>query len=193
MAKGGENERMVSKFLTKWLKGTEKPYMFWRQEASGGLATVHVENIHMTGDIKHLHPDAKFMTDVFSIECKTGYPKTSFWQHFTEAEFGIEEFWKQTLEDCTKAKKHPMLIYRKKHRKWIVGINSFIQACLHERIWKLNNIIVCWTQKKIPKYDPKFKQNPIQDCILYDMESFFNKVSPDDIKAIQGGFDLYGE
>ena len=45
MSKGGDNERNVSKFLTKWLTGKEKPYMFWRQDASGGLATVHVENV----------------------------------------------------------------------------------------------------------------------------------------------------
>ena len=187
MGKGGVNERDVSKLLTKWLIGKTKPYMFWRQEASGALATIHVENEHMTGDIKHLHPDAKFFTDVFSIECKTGYPRTSFWQHFTKVEFGVEEFWKQTLEDCTRAKKHPMLIYRKKHRRFIVGIGREIQEKLNNRIMRLNHIVICWSPKKIPKYDPEFKQNPEQDCILYDMEAFFNRVKPDDIKAIRDG------
>lgn len=190
MSKGGENERNVSKFLTKWLTGKTKPYMFWRQDASGGLATVHVENVHMTGDITHLHPDAKFFTDVFSIECKTGYPKTSFWQHFTDVEFGIQEFWQQALDDSDKAKKNPMLIYRKKYRSWIVGINRYIQDKLHDRISGLNNIEVCWSSKKIPHYDPKFKQNPTQDCILYDMETFFDKVNPDDIRRIHGNFKL---
>jgi hypothetical protein len=186
MAKGGQNERDVSKFLTKWLTGTVKPYMFWRQEASGGLATVHVENVHMTGDIKHLHPDSKFFTDIFSIECKTGYPKTSFWQHFSKVQFAIEDFWLQTLEDATKSKKEPMLIYRKKGRKWIIGINRCIQEKLHEKIRGLNNIVINWSPKKVPQYDPKFRQNPSQDCILYDMESFFNKVKPDDIRRIHG-------
>lgn len=185
MGKGGENERNVSKFLTKWLTGTEKPYMFWRQDASGGLATVHAENVHMTGDITHLSEKSKFFTDVFSVECKTGYPKTSFWQHFIQVEFAIQEFWQQALDDAKKAKKHPMLIYRKKHRKWIVGINRFIQEKLHERIWRLNKIVVCWSPKEIPHYDPKFKQNPEQDCILYDMETFFDRVKPDDIKKIK--------
>jgi len=184
MSKGGENERQIAKFLTKWLTGEEKPYMFWRQDASGGLATVHIENVHMTGDIVSIHPDSRFFTDIFSIECKTGYPKTSFWQHFITSDFGIEDFWRQTLEDCTKANKSPMLIYRKKNRKWIVGINRDIQEKLHERIWRQNYLAVCWSPKKVPQYSPKFKQNPSQDCILYDMVSFFDKVNPDDIREI---------
>lgn len=54
MAKGGSFEREISKYLTKWLTGTEKPYKYWRQDASGGLATIHAENVHLTGDIKPL-------------------------------------------------------------------------------------------------------------------------------------------
>jgi len=173
MAKGGSNEREVSKFLTKWLTGIEKPYMFWRQDASGGLATVHIENEHMTGDIKHLHPDSKFFTDIFSIECKTGYPKTSFWQHFIDTKFGIEEFWEQAVNDSVKGSKNPMLIYRKKHRRRIVGINRFIRECLIDRIRGLNYIMIGWN-------------NSFQDCYLYDFEWFFEKVSPDDIKNIRG-------
>lgn len=185
MGKGGENERDVSKFLTKWLTGKKKPYMFWRQDASGGLATVHRENVHLTGDITHLHDDAKFFTDVFSIECKTGYKTTSFWQHFNKTNFAIEDFWLQTLEDASKAKKHPMLIFRKKNRNRIIGINRFIQDKLHYRLVGLNHIVVCWYQKKIPEYDPKFRQNPVQDCVLYDMEAFFKRVKPDDIRKIR--------
>jgi hypothetical protein len=185
MSKGGENERNVSKFLTKWLTGKTKPYMFWRQDASGGIATMSIENCHMTGDICSVHPESRFFTDIFSIECKTGYPKTSFWQHFTDVKFGIEEFWQQALDDANKANKQPMLFYRKKGRKQIVGINRYIKEKLNDKIWRLNNIVVSWSPKKIPKYDPKFKQNPQEDCVLYDMENFFKKVSPDDIRRIK--------
>lgn len=172
MSKGGENERNVAKFLTKWLTGKPKPYMFWRQDASGGLATVHIENYHMTGDICSVHPDSEFFTNLFSIECKTGYPNTSFWQHFSSVKFGIEEFWKQALDDSKKSHKHPMLIYRKKNRKWIVGIDVYIWNELKEKINDLNYIKLYWG-------------NDIIDCVLYDMEDFFNKVKPEDIKAIK--------
>lgn len=174
MSKGGENERNVSKFLTKWLTGRTKPYMFWRNDASGGLATMHIENVHMTGDIKHLHPESEFFTDVFSIECKTGYPSTSFWQHFTTAKFGIQEFWVQACEDATKAFKYPMLIYRKKGRKQIVGIDHNVHEKLNDKIIGLNHIKISWGEKF-----------PLRSCFLYDMIDFFDRVKPDDIRGLK--------
>ena len=175
MSKGGENERNVSKFLTKWLTGVVKPYMFWRQDASGGIATMHIENSHMTGDICSIHPDSRFFTDIFSIECKTGYPSTSFWQHFTTAKFGIEEFWEQALNDAKKANKYPMLIYRKKGRKQIVGIDKYVQEKLKDKIKDLNHIVISWKEG-----------SPYIDCVLYDMEDFFKRVDPDDIRRLNG-------
>ena len=52
MGKGGDFERQVSKTLTKWLSGREKPYLFWRMPGSGGLATIHEENVGLSGDIR---------------------------------------------------------------------------------------------------------------------------------------------
>lgn len=173
MSKGGEYERNVSKFLTKWLTGKIKPYMFWRQDASGGLATVHIENSHMTGDICSTHPDSKFFTDIFSIECKNGYPKTSFWQHWTSSKFGIEEFWLQAIGDANKSNKHPMLFYRKKGRRQIVGIDKYIQERLNKRIKCLNHIGISWGKEDAP-----------ESCFLYDLEDFFDKVKPDDIREL---------
>ena len=173
MAKGSEYERNISKFLTKWLTGKVKPYMYWRSDASGGLATVHEENIHMTGDIKHLHPDAKFLTDLLSIECKTGYKNTSFWQHFSPIKFSLQDFWSQACTDAEKASKHPLLIYRKKNRRMIVGIDKYLQERLIERLSDLNHIKVSWG-----------KETSLRDCYIYDMEYFFGMVRPDDIRRI---------
>lgn len=175
MAKGSDFERNISKFLTKWLTGNTKPYMFWRSDASGGLATMHEENVHMTGDIKNLHPDSQFFTDIFSIECKNGYPSTSFWQHFNTTKFGIEDFWLQSIDDATKAGKHPMLIYRKKGRRIIVGIDKYIQEKLNKRLEGLNHIGVSWGREDAP-----------ESCFLYDMQTFFDRVKPDDIRRLNG-------
>lgn len=168
MSKGGENERKVAKFLTKWLTGKDKPYMYWRQDASGGLATVHAENTHLTGDITHLHPDAKFLTDIFSIECKTGYPATSYWQHFTTAKFAIEEFWTQSIRDANKAQNNPMLIYRKKGRKWIVGINNYVRDKLLMLLVDYNSITVTWG-------------SDIEPCHFYDFDAFWT-ITPQEMK-----------
>ena len=170
MAKGGQFERDVSKFLTKWLTGKEKPFSFWRQDASGGLATIHSENTHLTGDITYLRPEAKFLIDIFSIECKVGYPNTSFWQHFNKTKFNIEDFWIQTLTDAKKSDKHPMLIYRKKGRKWIVGINKYVRDKLSMLLKDYNSITIKWSKD-------------IEDCILYDFNSFFI-ITPEQMKEI---------
>lgn len=172
--KGSQLEREISKFLTKWLIGSEKPYHFWRSEASGGLATIHEENVHMTGDICSIHPESRFFTDTFSIECKTGYPKTSFWQHFSSKKFGIEKFWDQTLSDAQKADKYPMLIYRKKGRRQIVGIDDRVHQRLFKRTSDLNHIRVCWS-----------KESPKNELLLFDMEDFFERVKPDDIRKLK--------
>lgn len=169
MSKGGENERKIAKFLTKWISGRNKPYLFWRQDASGGLATFHIENRHMTGDITSIHPDSKWFTDIFSIEAKTGYPKTSFWQHFVTSNFPLEDFWKQAMDDANKSNKHPMLIYRKKGRKWVIGINKYINNKLKRYLKKFNCIEIKWEDKDI------------QDCVLYDFDSFFT-ITPKQMK-----------
>jgi len=179
MAKGGEFEREISKFLTKWLTGQEKPYKYWRQDASGGLATIHEENVHLTGDIKPLAKDSEFLTDIFSIECKTGYPKTSFWQHVIPTKFALEQFWSQCVED-TPENKHPMLIYRKLRRKPIIGINSIIKDSFYFLIKELNHIICTW-EKNI-NCERCGKAHSLEQVFLYDMNDFFELVKPDHIK-----------
>jgi len=181
MAKGGEFERDISKFLTKWLTGNEKPYKYWRQDASGGLATVHEENTHMAGDIKPLAKDAEFLTDVFSIECKTGYPKTSFWQHITPTKFALEEFWSQAIEDAPE-EKYPMLIYRKLRRKPLVGINNTIRDSLTFLINELNYISAVWN--KPIKCIRCGKTHALEQLSLYDFNDFFEIVRPDHIKEM---------
>lgn len=174
MSKGGDFERNISKLLTEWLTGKKKPYMYWRQDASGGLATVHRENIHMTGDITYLHPDAKFLTDVFTIECKTGYPTTSFWQHFFNAKkFNIKEFWEQCVTDAKKSNKFPMLVYRKKGRKPIIGVDECIFNYIYPKIGDINRIVTHFGNSNLPS------------VILFDFNSFIDNVTPDDIKEIK--------
>ena len=65
MAKGGDFERYIAKQLTVWLTGKSKPYMFWRMPASGGLATIHEECVGLAVDIRSVHEDAEFLTNIF--------------------------------------------------------------------------------------------------------------------------------
>jgi len=168
--KGGEFERDISKFFTKWLTGKEKPYKFWRMPASGALATIHDENIDMAGDIRALDKDGRFLIDLFCIECKTGYPKTSFWQFFSKSDFKLKLFWLQTIEE-TPIGRYPMLIYRKKGRKSVLGINNHIRIRLNDYIEDLDFIMFSWKDIKYQLF-------------LYDLEMFWSRVLPKNIKDV---------
>ena len=95
MGKGADFERQICKDLSKWIQGKEKPYLFWRQPLSGGLATISELNKDMSGDARPIVPEILEWWP-FSIECKNGYPSTSFWQHFKNIKtFNIKSFWRQ--------------------------------------------------------------------------------------------------
>ncbi len=174
MAKGGDFERDISKFLTKWLTGKVKPYMFWRMPASGGLATIHEENIGLAGDIRSIHSDAEFFTNTFTVECKTGYPRTSFWQHFKGIKnFPLELFWKQTCDESSG--KQPMLIYRKKGNKPIVGIT--------DQVWvELSELKPIYELRSISLYFGDINELP--RVIFFDMNDLFKMIEPDDIREV---------
>ena len=176
MGKGGDFERVVSKTFTKWLTGTEKPYKYWRMPGSGGLATIHEECSDLSGDIRALSTDAEFLTDCFSIECKTGYPSTSFWQHFKKVKnFNIKEFWRQCVNDALKAEKRPMLIYRKKGKQIIVGV------CLADKIVleRISDGLAAASSLSL-----KFEYDELPPITFYDFSDFIEFIKPTHIEAL---------
>ena len=183
MGKGGDFERDVSKALTKWLTGTEKPYKFWRMPGSGGLATIHEECTNLSGDIRALSNDSEFLTDCFSIECKTGYPSTSFWQHFKQIKnFNIKEFWRQCVQDSLKAGKRPMLIYRKKGKQEIIGICKADKVALEAVSDRL---------AILPNLSLRFELEELPEVTFYSLKDFLEAVSPEIIK--QWSINVYKE
>ena len=172
MGKGADFEREISKTLTVWLTGKEKPYWFWRMPGSGSIATIHSECERFSGDIRAMHPAAEFLLDIFSIECKTGYPKTDFWQLFkTIKNFDIRDFWAQCVNDANRANKLPMLIYRKKGKKIIVGIRD------EERL-KLT------TLGCLPTLIINFCADCLPVVAFYDFELFWKNIKVEDIKRL---------
>lgn len=175
MAKGSDFEREISKELTIWLTGKPKPYYFWRQPASGSLATIDEKNKNLSGDIRAIHPDAEFFTDIYSLELKTGYPKASFWQHFIPLKnYILKEFWKQCVRDAYQAEKKPMLIYRKLGRAKIVGICKTDKYILEERT----------DLKILPCITLRFELTELPELILYNFDDFFKYIKPDDIRSL---------
>jgi len=173
--KGGEFERQISKYLTKWLTGKKRPYAFWRQEASGGLGTIHKDNVIHSGDIKHLLDEGKFLTDFWSIECKTGYPKASFWHLFKRVKnFELKNFWEQAVRDAYRSKKQPMLIYRKKGQKVIVGIPKVLKQDIEIMFGDDLRAFGCITMR--------FDLQEFPSVCFYDLDDFFRIITPDRMK-----------
>jgi len=176
MAKGGSFEREVSVDLTKWLTGKKKPYVFWRMPGSGGLATIHEECVDLSGDIRAIKPYAEFLTDKFSIECKTGYPRTNFWQLFKKIKhFDMKDFWTQTVRDADKPGKYPMLVFRKKGQKKVIGIRDLEDLRLTFRVPFLRDL---------PTLTVRWGNDVLPPMVVYDFDEFFSLVSPEDIKDL---------
>ena len=173
--KGGEFEREFSKYLTFWLTGKKKPLAFWRMPGSGSFATISEENSNMSGDIRGITSKGMVITDIISIECKTGYPKTSFWQLFKEIKnFNIKMFWIQCTEDAKKPGKYPVLIYRKLRQEIIIGINKVLDDKLIEKKSKLD---------KLPSMEIYW--NDLESIKFYSMKKFFDIITPEDIKGLK--------
>ena len=170
MAKGGEFERKIAKYLTIWVSGKTKPYIYWRQLGSGSLATLSEENKELSGDIHPIRPEGMFLTDRFSIECKDGYPKANFHQHLKDNKnFEIKEFWEQCTEAAQKAGKRRMLIWKKYGHKEIVGISPNSARILQP---KLKNVVLVFDDGT----------SPIR---FYDMRDFFKLITPDKIRRLE--------
>lgn len=171
-SKGSSFEREIAKFLTKWVSGQVKELYYWRSPSSGAVATLNVGSKEISGDIIAIKQEGSFFTDKFSIELKTGYPKISFNQHLKDNKnFEIENFWKQCLWDAGRADKYPMLMYRKLGFPIILGIDETVREKLLYSVRLPKRLVLCF-------------ENGIPDVNFYDMETFFQIVTPEIIKKI---------
>lgn len=167
MAKGGDFEREIAKFLTKWATGQDKTKYFWRTPGSGAMATISEANKNLSGDIHALRPEVCWFTDNWSIECKKGYPSTSIDKILKENKSeDLIQFWKQCCNDAKNANKKPLLIFRKKGFKPWVGILP-------------EHIIISDKLKNLTRIKLHLKN--CEDILIFDMENFFNTVTPKDM------------
>ena len=174
MAKGGEWERNVCKYLSKWINGTENPYVFWRGAGSGACFTKNnLVGDRFAGDIYPVRDEGRFLTDRFVLECKSGYKTATLDNHlkYNKKDF-IREFWEQVVNDSIKTEKFPMLIFKKKGfpTPWL-----FISYDVYNKIKNNINSIRCVHiiyEKELP------------DMYGFEYKEFFSIVTPDVIKEI---------
>jgi hypothetical protein len=172
-AKGSGFERDIAKFLTKYVTGQDKPLCFWRSPSSGILGTI-AESMDASGDIIALRPEGVPITQLFSIEIKTGYEDVDLLKMFKSNKNNtLESFWKQCIRDARKAEKYGLLIFRKKGYNVIIGIE--------------NNVVIMLKKQKVelPKSIIINFNNDLPDMVMYSMEDFFNCVKIENIKKLK--------
>ena len=126
-AKGGTFERLICVKLSKWLTNGEKEDCLWRSAMSGGRATVGrrrgVDLDSQSGDLSAISPEGHWLTDKFSIECKS-YANIHISSLIFGTKGGIIEFWKQCKRDAALATRLPMLIAKQNRQDVLLCINA---------------------------------------------------------------------
>jgi len=167
--KGGSFERDICKDLSKWIQGTEKPYIFWRGRGSGGCFTSsNLVGEAFAGDIYCVRDAGRFFVDRYSIELKTGYKEASLDKHLKcNKSDPIREFWLQCTNDANLANKRPFLIYQKKgvQPKW-VGIDTYSKKSLSKYLKNCRYIHLNWANEELT------------DTWFYGYDDFFTNISP---------------
>lgn len=168
-AKGSNFEREICKKLTIWATGQEKPYVFWRSPSSGAVATIS-QSSNISGDIIAVKEEGNFFTDVFSIECKDGYPDADFMKLFKNNKNDIiQGFWEQCIRDSRIAHKHGMLIFRKKGFPILVGVEDYTDIAM--------------ILKNETKYvQIGFNDTMLPDIIFFDFDVFLSKINKEMFK-----------
>ena len=169
-SKGSELERDISKYITRYLTGNEKPYCVWRSPGSGSFQTIHGDE-NMSGDLISVREESKWLLDKVSFELKSGYPDTSLDKYFKgNKNDTFEDFWIQCTRDATNANKLPILIYKKKGNKdiWLC-IDDILYSRLKNELQPLRLMFLNWENKQSPMY-------------IFEMKNFFNTVTPEILK-----------
>lgn len=170
-SKGGAFERDISRLLTKWIQGSEKPVIFWRTPSSGAMLTIHGD-MNMSGDIIAVRKEGEWLTSLYSIELKNGYPTTSLDLFFKYNKSDhLKAFWEQCVRDANMSDKLPMLIYKKKglSTQWL-GVDSDIYKDILKDI---RCISMTWGI-----------DDNLPPLYLYEMKEFFKLITPEKMKEV---------
>lgn len=167
-SKGSKFERDISKQMSKWLSGKEKPYCFWRTHASGAIMTMDECNTHFAGDIMSISTEAHKVMEKIVIECKVGYNQISLDKFFKNNKNDLlRDFWDQCIEEAKGTNREPFLIYKKSGLPTVVMFKKKLVNKLNKDLLAINNISISW--------------EGYEDVIMYDFQTFLEMVKPKQI------------
>lgn len=170
-SKGSSYERLLSKELTKWLTGNEKPYNFWRTHASGAIQTLDACNTGFAGDIMPITPEAHKIMNKIVIEAKCGYKNISFDKFFKDNKNDpLKEFWDQCIGETKDQPKHPVLIYKKSGFPVIVLVYTSMAKKLNKNLLNNDNMVINWAG--------------YESISIFKWNDFLNTVKPEDFNKL---------
>lgn len=169
---GSSWERDVCKKLSKWINNTEKPYVFWRSGGSGSVYTISEGEAgkEFSGDIYCIREEGKFLTDIFSIECKSGYDNASFNKHLKYNKSDtIYCFWEQCVNDAHSCEKWPMLIFKKKgySTPWVGISYALYEERLKHFLRKIRHVHLSWEEDV-----------DLPDVHFFELYEFLHTITP---------------
>lgn len=169
-SKGSGFEREIARFLTRWMSGQDKDLYCWRSPGSGSVGTINIGSKALSGDLIPLKPEAAKLFDMFSIEAKTGYPGADPLKVIKKVKNDeLKAFWVQANRDAERTEKYPMLIFKKKGMKPMIGLT--IDGILH---FKGSNHL------DLVSISINFREG-LPGLVLFDMEDFFAGASYDNL------------
>lgn len=176
--KGSQFERDISRALSKWWTDGERDDIFWRTSGSGARATARTKvgkkTANSYGDIMALDPIGEPLTDLFVIELKRGYNKTSIIELIDSKNKNINlvSFWKQVERDRKESGRRYSLLIFKRDRKSECAMVDWATFC------HLENYCGRYNGKLIMYSDHDYS------WAIISFKDFMDWVSPDSVKIM---------
>ncbi len=191
--KGSKFEREICKQLSLWWTDGEREDVFWRTASSGGRAVQRSKKGKGTaggsGDICAIDPIGKPLTDVFTMELKTGYGPTSILDLVDSPASHHRKhppLWEQWISQAVAAQKSSkkiawMLITRRHGRMLMVTVPLFVYTSLTNEGARLDLAKPLLKLRPVVMSGVKRVRRTI---VCTTWEQFFDAVKPEHIRAM---------
>ncbi len=142
--KGNSFERQICKQLSLWWSHGKDEDVFWRTASSGAMANVRSKKCKKSfgqyGDVQAINPIGQPLIDLFTIELKRGYSKSTFADlmepstHTNPKPCQYEKFNLQVLADYQRSDSISwLLIVKRDRRKAIILMPNIIHRELKKQ------------------------------------------------------------
>lgn len=141
MAKGGQFEREMCKYLSRWFSDGERDDLFWRSSNSGGRATVRTRKGKTTanqyGDMQATDPAGQPLLDLCTVEMKRGYNKHTLHDVLDRNDRLLDQKWEEWIKQVLREKDEAgrpawLLITRRDRREALTTMPLFLYKLLNE-------------------------------------------------------------